>query len=119
MDTLRLDSCLELFGQPFERAPERTCRCLRNKKFYKVFDKLWNSGYEKERCLAVYSLQLYKDDFDNSTWKFLKPKLKDIQDKEQLKSVREISKEIIKKNPKLEKKILKYLEKNESKKIRS
>jgi len=77
------------------------------KEFYKVFNKLWNSGYEKEKSLAIYALQMYKEDFDLSTWKFLKPKLKEITDKEQLKSVKEILKDIIKKNPKLEKEISK------------
>ena len=75
------------------------------REFYKVFNKLWNSGYEKEKSLAIYALQMYKEEFNLSTWKFLKPKLKEINDKEQIKSMREVLKEITRKNPGLEKEI--------------
>jgi len=75
------------------------------KDFYKVFNKLWKSGYEKEKSLAIYTLQMYKDDFDANTWKFLKPKLKNINDKDHIESIKEILKEIIGKYPKLRKEI--------------
>lgn len=48
-------------------------------KFYKVFNKFWRSGYQEERSLAIQTLQLYKEEFNISTWKFLKTKLKDIK----------------------------------------
>ncbi len=48
------------------------------KAFYKVFNKLWDTGYQ-QKSLAIQTLQLYKDDFDLETWKFIKPKLKDIK----------------------------------------
>lgn len=51
----------------------------RLKEFYRVFNKLWNAGYQEERSLAIYTLQLYKEDFDIETWKFIKNKLKDIK----------------------------------------
>lgn len=75
------------------------------KEFYKIFNKLWKSGYEKEKSLAIYTLQMYKKDFDASTWRVLKPKLKNISDKDQLSSIHEILKEIIKKCPRLKKEI--------------
>ena len=75
------------------------------KQFYRVFNKLWNSGYEKERALAISALQLYGKDFDASTWKMLKPKIKEIKDDEQMKSVRDILERIIKNCPELKKEI--------------
>jgi len=33
-------------------------------EFYKVFNKLWRSGYHNERVLAIKTLKLYKEDFD-------------------------------------------------------
>jgi len=79
------------------------------KKFYKVFNKLWNSGYNQERSLAIYTLQLYKEDFDLDTWKFIKIKLKDMKSWDQIDSVSEnIIGEILKKNSVLEKEIIKF-----------
>jgi len=79
------------------------------KQFYKVFNKLWTSGYEKERSLAVYALQMYEEDFDSSTWEFIKPKLKEIRDYDQIRSIKDILKGIIKKCPKLKKEISKFV----------
>ena len=56
-------------------------------EFYPVFNKLWKSGYHEEMSLALYALQLYEDNFDFSTWKFLKLKLKDIQTWDQIDAV--------------------------------
>src|SRR3989339_1613456 len=47
--------------------------------FYKIFNKFWNSGYNNERSIAIYALELYKEDFNIETWKFFKQKLKDIK----------------------------------------
>jgi 3-methyladenine DNA glycosylase AlkD len=57
------------------------------KKFYKVFNKLWKSGYHEEMSLAIYTLQLYEKDFDMKTWKFIKSKLKDMNSWDQIDSV--------------------------------
>lgn len=76
------------------------------KDFYKVFNKLWKSGYHEQTSLAIYTLELYKDDFDNETWEFLKPKLKDIKSLDQADSIAsEIIGEIVKKQPALKKEI--------------
>ena len=76
------------------------------KDFYKVFNKLWRSGYNEETSLAIYTLQLYKDDFDKETWEFLKPRLKDIKSLDQVDSIAsEIIGEIILKHPSLKKEI--------------
>ena len=45
-------------------------------EFYKIFNKLWDSGYENEKVLAIHSLKLYKEEFNIKTWKFIKPKIK-------------------------------------------
>ncbi|MFA5856175.1 MAG: DNA alkylation repair protein [Candidatus Pacearchaeota archaeon] len=62
------------------------------KDFYKVFNRLWKSGYPEERTLAVHTLELYKEEFDIETWKNLKPKLKEIKSWDKLDK---ISKDII------------------------
>ncbi len=78
------------------------------KKFYKVFNKLWKSGYQGETSLAIYTLQLYKEDFDLTTWKFLKTKLKDVKSWDKADIIgREVIGEILLKYPKLEKEIFK------------
>lgn len=46
--------------------------------FYRVFNKFWKSGF-KGRTLAIYALQLYKDEFDLETWKVIKIKLGEIK----------------------------------------
>jgi 3-methyladenine DNA glycosylase AlkD len=77
------------------------------KEFYKVFNKFWNSGYHEERTLAVHTLQLYKGDFDLETWKFLKPKLKDIKSWDKVDTVASnIIGEILIRNKKLEKDVI-------------
>jgi len=78
------------------------------KEFYKIFDKLWNSGYHEEMSLAIYTLQLYSDEFDLSTWKFIKPKLKDMKSQDQIDTISiKVIGLILLKHPKLEKEILK------------
>lgn len=78
------------------------------KNFYPVFNKLWKSGYQGEKSLAIYTLQFYKDDFDLSTWKFLKLKLKDIKSWDQAESIsKEIIGYLLLKYPSLDKEILK------------
>ncbi|MFA5258500.1 MAG: DNA alkylation repair protein [Candidatus Pacearchaeota archaeon] len=77
------------------------------KEFYKVFNKFWNSGYNEERTLAVHTLQLYKEDFDINTWRFLKPKLKDIKSWDKVDRVSSnIIGEILVRERKLEKEII-------------
>jgi len=77
------------------------------KEFYKIFNKLWNSGKNEERSLAIHTLPLYKDNFDIETWKFLKPKLKDIKswDKVDIVSL-DIIGEMLTKNKPMEKEII-------------
>ena len=78
------------------------------KEFYKIFNKLWDSGYHEEMSLALYTLQLYEDDFDLKTWKFLKSKLKDIKSWDQIDAVSTfIIGKILLKYPELEKELLK------------
>lgn len=55
--------------------------------FYKVFNKLWKSGYCNERVLAIQALKLYKEDFDLDTWYIIKPKLKYIKDWDEIDEV--------------------------------
>jgi 3-methyladenine DNA glycosylase AlkD len=83
------------------------------KSFYRVFNRLWNSGYHEEMSLALYTLQLYEDNFDIKTWKFLKPKLKDIKSWDQIDAVSTfIIGKILIKFPELEKEIIKLSESN-------
>ena len=84
------------------------------KEFYEIFDKLWESGYHEEMSLALYALQLYEEEFDMKTWKFLKPRLKEIQTWDQIDAVSSfIIGKILLVYPKLEKELLK-LSKNEN-----
>jgi len=84
------------------------------KEFYEIFDRLWGSGYHEEMSLALYSLQLYEEEFDMKTWKFLKPRLKEIQTWDQIDAVSTfIIGKILLVYPKLEKELLK-LSKNEN-----
>lgn len=71
------------------------------KKFYRIFNKLWKSGIQKERALAIQTLELYKKDFDKDTWKFLKPKLKDVKSKDEIERIQGIIKGVLKKCPEL------------------
>ena len=78
------------------------------KKFYPVFNKLWKSGYQGEKSLAIYTLRLYKEEFDSSTWRFIKPKLKDIKSWDQADSfAKDILGNLLLKIPSLDKEILK------------
>jgi len=56
-------------------------------EFYKVFNKLWKSGYHNERVLAIKTLKLYKDNFDLETWRFIKPRLKEIRDWDEIDEI--------------------------------
>lgn len=77
--------------------------------FYKIFDKLWNSVHSRETSLGIYTLQLYKDDFDLKTWKFLKFKLKEIRSSDKIDGIGpSVVGEIIIKYPRLEKEILNF-----------
>jgi len=73
------------------------------KQFYRVFNKLWNSGYEKEKTLAIHTLHLYKKDFNTQTYKFLKLKLKKLKDPDKIKNINRILIQITKKHPELKK----------------
>jgi 3-methyladenine DNA glycosylase AlkD len=78
------------------------------KDFYKVFNRLWESGYHEEMSLAIYALQLYKDEFDLHTWKFLKSKFEDMKTWDQIDIVgTNITGYILLKYPQLEKEIIK------------
>lgn len=78
------------------------------KEFYRVFDRLWNSGYHEEMSLALYTLQLYEKEFDITTFQFLKPKLEDIKSWDQIDAVSSfIMGKILVRDPRLEKEILK------------
>jgi len=76
--------------------------------FYRVFNRLWKSGYHEEMSLAIYTLQLYRDEFSMNTWKFLKTKLKDMKTWDQIDTVgTNIVGNILIKFPRLEKEIIK------------
>jgi 3-methyladenine DNA glycosylase AlkD len=47
--------------------------------FYRIFNRLWNSSYHEAMSLALYTLELYENDFDIKTWEFIKAKIKDIR----------------------------------------
>ena len=76
--------------------------------FYRVFNRLWKSGYHEEMSLAIYTLQLYKEEFNLNTWRFLKTKLKDMKSWDQIDIVgTNISGYILIKYPQLEREIIK------------
>jgi 3-methyladenine DNA glycosylase AlkD len=77
------------------------------KDFYRVFNRLWNSGYHEEMSLALYTLQLYEKEFDLATFRFLKPKLESIKSWDQIDAVSSsIIGKILLKDSRLEKEIL-------------
>lgn len=77
-------------------------------EFYKIFNKFWNSGISKESSLAIHTLQLYNEEFDMKTWKFILEKLKEIKSWDKIDSIAiNIVGEILAKNPVIEKEILK------------
>ena len=77
------------------------------KDFYKVFDRLWKSGYHEEMSLAIYTLQLYREDFDLDTWKYLKTKFEDMKTWDQIDIVgTNITGYILSKYPQIEKEII-------------
>ena len=77
------------------------------KEFYRVFNRLWKQGYTEERSLALYTLKLYKEEFDLSTWRFLKPKFHDMKTWDEVDSIAiNVIGEILLKYPSLEKEIL-------------
>lgn len=76
--------------------------------FYKIFNKLWKSGYHEEMSLALYTLQLYEKKFDFETWEFLEPKLRDIKSWDQIDCVSSsLTGKILLKYPRLERELLK------------
>jgi len=76
------------------------------KQFYRVFNNLWKSGHHDKRSLAISALQCYKDELDLETWKFLKPKLKEMKSWDQIDMVAStIIGEILLKNPLFEREI--------------
>jgi 3-methyladenine DNA glycosylase AlkD len=78
------------------------------KEFYKIFNKLWYSTNPSESSLALYTLELYKEEFDMETWNFIEPKLKDIKSWDHADIIgKEIIGAILVKLPKLEKEIFK------------
>ena len=81
------------------------------REFYKVFNKLWNSGYHNERVLAVYALKNYSKNFDKDTWKFLIPRLKEIKDFDEAERIGKIVGDIALKYPSLKREINKIANK--------
>jgi 3-methyladenine DNA glycosylase AlkD len=80
------------------------------KSFYRVFNRFWKSGYHEERSLAIYALELYKEEFDLETWKFIKTKLKEIKSWDKIDSVSSnIIGEILFREPNLEKEIIIFI----------
>ncbi|MEK6914327.1 MAG: DNA alkylation repair protein [Nanoarchaeota archaeon] len=77
------------------------------RSFYNVFNKLWSSNYHNERSLAIHTLEIYKEDYDKDTWRFLIPKLKEIKDFDEAERIGIIIGEMIIKYPALKREILK------------
>tara|TARA_Y100000310_G_C20613248_1_gene779163 strand:+ start:258 stop:968 length:711 start_codon:yes stop_codon:yes gene_type:complete len=75
--------------------------------FYKVFNRLWKSGYHNERVMAVYALRMYAEKFDKETWRFLIPRLKEIKDFDEAERIGRIIGHIVIKYPSLKKEIFK------------
>ena len=75
--------------------------------FYRVFNRLWKSGYHNERVMAVYALRMYKDDYNQDTWKFLIPRLKQIKDFDEAERIGRIIGHIVVRYPSLKKEIIK------------
>ncbi len=79
------------------------------KEFYGVFNKFWKSGRAREMSLALYTLQLYKDDFDLITWGFIKQKLREIRSWDKIDSVAiHIMGEILIKNPVISRELINF-----------
>jgi len=77
--------------------------------FYKVFNRFWNSGIPKESILAIYTLQLYKEEFNLDTWKFIKLKIKNVKSWDKMDNISvNIVGEILLRNPKLEPELIGY-----------
>jgi 3-methyladenine DNA glycosylase AlkD len=75
------------------------------KEFYRVFSRLWRSGYNGEQALAVKALKMYEKDFDLNTWKFLLPRLKEMNSYEE--SLADVLGKILYKYSKLKREVLK------------
>ncbi|MEN9626626.1 MAG: hypothetical protein RL557_954 [archaeon] len=75
--------------------------------FYRIFNRLWNSGSNGERSLAIHALELYHDDFDMKTWHFLKGKLKDIKSFDEADCMGELLSYFYVKYPTFKKELLK------------
>ncbi len=72
------------------------------REFYNVFNKFWISGSARQMSLAIYTLQLYKEDFDLMTWRFIKQKLREIKSWDKIDSISlNIIGEILIKNPEI------------------
>lgn len=79
------------------------------KEFYGVFNKFWISRSARQMSLAIYALQMYKEDFDLITWKFIKQKLKEIKSWDKIDSIAlNIIGEILLKNPEIGREIIKF-----------
>ncbi|MGV8151616.1 MAG: DNA alkylation repair protein [Candidatus Nanoarchaeia archaeon] len=52
--------------------------------FYKIFDKLWKTGYNQERTLAIHALELYESDFDFNTFIKIREKLDNLKSLSQI-----------------------------------
>ncbi|MEM0465943.1 MAG: DNA alkylation repair protein [Candidatus Pacearchaeota archaeon] len=79
------------------------------KDFYKIFDKFWASEEPREISLAIYTLQLYKDEFDINTWRFIKSKIKNLKSFDKIDALsKNIISEILIKLPQVQDEIISY-----------
>lgn len=79
------------------------------REFYNVFNRFWVSGSARQMSLAIYTLQLYREDFDLMTWRFIKQKLKEIKSWDKIDSIAlNIIGEILLKNPEIGREIIKF-----------
>ena len=77
--------------------------------FYNVFNRFWQSGSARQMSLAIHTLQLFKEDFDLITWRFIKQKLKEIKSWDKIDSIAlNIIGEILLKNPEIGIEIIKF-----------
>lgn len=83
------------------------------REFYRIFNKLWKSGYRDKMSLAVYTLQLYSNEFNLETYRFLKPRLREIKSWDKVDSIgMNIIGQIALKYPALEDEIIKMNQTN-------
>ena len=74
-------------------------------EFYRVFNKLWHAS-SGERSLAIHTLQLYQNDFDLTTWHFIRGRLEGVKSLDEVMWMGEIIGAMYTKDPSIKRGIL-------------